>query len=174
MGETIVAEDADTMAKNSIETTTEASLEASESLPEGPNVKSVPTTDRILVMGEHDNNDKDDEAATEGTDGSLGGDESSPAVIVSSTKKSRPPYKYDPDKITLRFLFANRDGLTVTVECDPSDTVGEAKGALLSVWPKGEAKHISCSYLPFPFFTDFQIINIYQICQTALEATRYG
>ena len=57
--------------------------------------------------------------------------------IVSSSKKSRPPYKYDPDKITLRFLFANRDGLTVTIECNPSDTVGEVKAALLSVWPNG-------------------------------------
>jgi len=55
--------------------------------------------------------------------------------IVSSNKKSRPPYKYDPDKITLRFLFANRDGLTVTLECNPNDTVSEVKGALLSVWP---------------------------------------
>jgi hypothetical protein len=60
-----------------------------------------------------------------------------PSAIVSSSKKSRPVYKYDPDKITLRFLFANRDGLAVTVECKPSDTVGEVKGALLSVWPEG-------------------------------------
>jgi hypothetical protein len=60
-----------------------------------------------------------------------------PNPIVSSTKKSRPPYQYDPHKITLRFLFANRDGLTVTVECEPNDTVGQVKGALLSVWPTG-------------------------------------
>lgn len=59
------------------------------------------------------------------------------APIVSSTKKKRPAYKYDPNKITLRFLFANRDGLAVTIECDPTDTVGEVKGALVSVWPKG-------------------------------------
>lgn len=58
--------------------------------------------------------------------------------IVSSSKRSRPPYKFDPNKITLRFLFANRDGLTVTVECEPTDTVGEVKGALLSVWPDGK------------------------------------
>ena len=58
--------------------------------------------------------------------------------VVSSTKRTRPPYKYDPDKVTLRFLFANRDGLTVTVECKPSDTVGQVKGQLLSVWPEGE------------------------------------
>lgn len=48
----------------------------------------------------------------------------------------RLPYKYDPDKITLRFLFANRDGLTVTVSCNPSDTIGEVKGVLISIWPK--------------------------------------
>jgi len=60
----------------------------------------------------------------------------SSAPVVSPTKRSRPPYKYDPNKITLRFLFANRDGLTVTVECTPTDTIGEVKGALLSVWPE--------------------------------------
>lgn len=56
--------------------------------------------------------------------------------VVSSSKRTRPPYKYDPEKITLRFLFANRDGLTVTAECKPSDTIGEIKGQLLSVWPE--------------------------------------
>jgi hypothetical protein len=66
----------------------------------------------------------------------------SSGIIISSSKKSRPPYKYDPEKITLRFLFANRDGLTVTVECKPSDTVGEVKGALISVWPKGTFQEI--------------------------------
>lgn len=64
-------------------------------------------------------------------------------VVVSSSKKSRlPPFVYDPNKITLRFLFANRDGLTVTVECNPTDTVGEVKGALISCWPEG-----ACSFL---------------------------
>ena len=58
--------------------------------------------------------------------------------VVSSSKRTRPPYKYDPEKITLRFLFANRDGLTVTAECKPSDTIGEIKGQLLSVWPEGK------------------------------------
>lgn len=56
--------------------------------------------------------------------------------VVSVTKRTRPPYKYDPDKVTLRFLFANKDGLTVTVECKPTDTIGEVKGQLLSVWPE--------------------------------------
>jgi len=56
--------------------------------------------------------------------------------VVSASKKTRPQYKYDPEKITLRFLFANKDGLTVTVECKPGDTVGEVKGQLLSVWPE--------------------------------------
>lgn len=71
-------------------------------------------------------------------DGPLTGGTETPIAIVSSSKKSRPQYKYDPDKITLRFLFANRDGLAVTVECKPGDTIGEVKGALLSVWPEGK------------------------------------
>jgi hypothetical protein len=63
----------------------------------------------------------------------------SPSIpIISSSKKSRPSFKYDPNKITLRFLFANRDGLAVTIECNPSDTVGDVKGALLSAWPEGK------------------------------------
>lgn len=75
--------------------------------------------------------------------GTLSSSAMAPVVLSStSTKKSSnssrpPPYKYNPEKITLRFLFCNRDGLTVTVECNPTDTVGEVKGALISVWPKG-------------------------------------
>ena len=62
----------------------------------------------------------------------------SPATpITSSSKKARQSFKYDPNKITLRFLFANRDGLAVTIECNPSDTVGEVKGALILAWPEG-------------------------------------
>jgi hypothetical protein len=64
--------------------------------------------------------------------------------IVSTSKKNRPPYKYDPSKITLRFLFANRDGLSVTINCDPSDTVGEIKTSLLSVWPRGKKRDSNC------------------------------
>lgn len=81
------------------------------------------------------------DATAESTDNTkpvLGAGGSNPNIVVSSSRKSRPPYKYDPNKITLRFLFANKDGLTVTVECKPSDTVGEVKGALISVWPDGE------------------------------------
>jgi len=48
-----------------------------------------------------------------------------------SVNKSIP----DPDAIKIKFLFANRDGLTVIVECKITDSVGEIKGALLSMWP---------------------------------------
>lgn len=67
-------------------------------------------------------------------------EEKSPHVVTttSSSKKKRPAYKYDPNKITLRFLFANRDGLAVTIDCDPSDTVGQVKALLISLWPKGK------------------------------------
>ena len=63
---------------------------------------------------------------------------SPPTPILTTSGKKRPPYKYDPDKVTLRFIFANRDGLAVTLECKPADTVGEVQGALLSVWPDGK------------------------------------
>ncbi len=46
-------------------------------------------------------------------------------------------FHYDPNKITLKFIFANRDGLHVILECNPTDTIGEVKGALLSMWPEG-------------------------------------
>jgi hypothetical protein len=73
---------------------------------------------------------------------SLAGEEnqarpSTPPPILTTSGKKRPPYTYDPNKVTLRFIFANRDGLAVTIECKPADTVGDVKGALLSVWPKG-------------------------------------
>jgi activator of HSP90 ATPase len=67
-------------------------------------------------------------------------------AIVSASKRSRPAYKFDPDKITLRFLFANRDGLTVTLECEPSDTVAEVKAALMSVWPDGKYRQCYIVY----------------------------
>ena len=87
--------------------------------------------------------------------------------VVSSSKRTRPPYKYDPEKVTLRFLFANRDGLTVTVECKPSDTVGEVKGQLLSVWPEGKIFHLlCCSFSVGSFLIDesSKIISMPNFC----------
>lgn len=40
------------------------------------------------------------------------------------------------DKIRFKFLFANRDGLHVEIECSPSDTVMTMKTMLISSWPK--------------------------------------
>lgn len=97
-------------------------------------------TAEINKAAKRDNADAAMETATDATTESDKQEEklATPSgIVVSSSKKSRPPYKFDPEKITLRFLFANRDGLTVTVECKPSDTVGEVKGALISVWPEG-------------------------------------
>lgn len=77
------------------------------------------------------------DAATNSTSGgdSLAG---SPAKKAVASSRSEPtPYVYDPKKITIKFVFANRDGLNVIVDCKPTDTVGEVKGALLSMWPEG-------------------------------------
>jgi hypothetical protein len=57
--------------------------------------------------------------------------------ITSKTGHKRPVYTYDENKITLRFIFANKDGLAVTMDCTPSQTIGEVKASLLSAWPEG-------------------------------------
>lgn len=72
--------------------------------------------------------------------------------LVTSNKKSVIPFLHDPNKITLKFLFANKDGLSVQLQFTPSDTVGEVKGSLLSMWPDtlppcsggGEALRLIC------------------------------
>ncbi|KAL3797853.1 hypothetical protein HJC23_006891 [Cyclotella cryptica] len=79
----------------------------------------------------------------------MGGETTTPVATNKSTKAAapNPPAKkapkassstfvHDPNKITLKFLFAGRDGINVIIDCKPNDTVGEVKGALMSVWPK--------------------------------------
>ena len=41
------------------------------------------------------------------------------------------------DKIRVKFIFANRDGVSVEVECSLSDTVTMMKTSLISNWPQG-------------------------------------
>ncbi|KAL7426948.1 hypothetical protein ACHAXH_000513 [Discostella pseudostelligera] len=53
-------------------------------------------------------------------------------IVVNSSRE----HVYDPTKISLKFIFANRDGVNVILDCKPSSTVAEVKGALLSMWPK--------------------------------------
>lgn len=94
-----------------------------------------------LLSAKLETSDGMDDAVTDATAESVNEEKNETAdskAIVSSSKRSRPAYKFDPDKITLRFLFANRDGLTVTLECEPHDTVAEVKAALMSVWPEGK------------------------------------
>jgi len=39
------------------------------------------------------------------------------------------------DKIGIKFIFANRDGIHVEIECSPSDTVDMVKNMLIAEWP---------------------------------------
>jgi hypothetical protein len=57
--------------------------------------------------------------------------------FTANTSKKIIPFVYDPNKVTLKFLFANKDGLSVQLQFTPQDTVGEVKGTLLSLWPDG-------------------------------------
>lgn len=129
-------------------TSTEEAKSATESSKKKKKKKKdLPTTSEPQKAADDNDNGKDTESKFDNdaskTEGE-GATEKEPNTdvsagpVVSVTKRTRPPYKYDPEKVTLRFLFANRDGLTVTVECKPSDTVGEVKGQLLSVWPEGK------------------------------------
>ena len=80
---------------------------------------------------------------------SSGGENPAPAAKEAATPPAKPSqpkqYVYDPKKITLKFIFANKDGVSVILDCKPADTVGEVKGALLSVWPEGEINVFSAA-----------------------------
>jgi len=112
-----------------------------------------PTEDTALAeMKSHEGNPADEttptviedastHASTDGDDGpapsesQVGGKEISAAPVKTGPTRSTG-FVYDPNKIILKFIFANRDGISVILDCKPSDVVGEVKGALLSLWPK--------------------------------------
>jgi len=88
--------------------------------------------------------DKSIESGEGATNSSSSGAESGSAPPSTPVKEaaappltpSQPaPFVYDPNKITLKFIFANRDGIHVIVDFKPTDTIGVVKGALLSMWP---------------------------------------
>ena len=133
-------------------TTSEASKKKKKKKRDSSTTAETQKAEGVDAKNEKEMTDDKDTTNTEKTasEGEAGKETKVPSndpsdgPVVSSSKRTRPPYKFDPEKVTLRFLFANRDGLTVTVECKPSDTVGEVKGQLLSVWPDGKIFHLSC------------------------------
>jgi hypothetical protein len=88
--------------------------------------------------GDLPGDDKTVEIGDAETNASSDGDECLVISPAATPRTASKDYVYDPSKITLKFLFANRDGVNVVLDCKPSDTVGEVKGALLSMWPQGE------------------------------------
>jgi len=86
-----------------------------------------------------------DRTATENENAEMTNSSSSESESMVTTEIVVNPSRehvYDPTKLSLKFIFANRDGVNVILDCKPSSTVAEVKGALLSMWPKGE--RISC------------------------------
>ena len=81
-----------------------------------------------------------DEASTDADEGGSGSSQAQPTgqEETRSGPRQATTFVYDPNRVTLKFIFANRDGLSVILECKPEDSVGEVKCALLSLWPKGE------------------------------------
>jgi len=49
---------------------------------------------------------------------------------------SNAPTENDTSNIRIKFIFANRDGVHVELECPLSDTVGSITKALQSKWPE--------------------------------------
>lgn len=80
------------------------------------------------------------------TNSSSSGSECITTAIVAPPSTPSREHVYDPNKISLKFIFANRDGVNVILDCKPSSTVAEVKGALLSVWPKGEDTNALCFF----------------------------
>ena len=112
--------------------------------PKKPVLKDPPVEEDSKTNGdETETNISDDEVSAEGGESTPAEEE---VAKEETPKKSvQPgPYVYDPNKITLKFIFANRDGVKVILECKPEDTVGEVKGALLSMWP--ESEFIICAH----------------------------
>lgn len=62
-------------------------------------------------------------------------DDGSDDATEPETKESEE-FVYEPGKVSIKFIFANRDGLHVQIQCEESATVGTVKGSLLSMWPK--------------------------------------
>ena len=92
---------------------------------------AVGEDEKTAPLGESDNDDDEDNNASNKNKKSI-------KKKSSSRYEPPPPFIDDPSKVTLRFIFPNKDGLNVTVDCKPTDTVGEVKGMLLSMWPDGK------------------------------------
>ena len=117
-----------------------------ETIVTNDNIHSSDDTGRDRDESAHDIPDKsfntlDKDSETQVTDldeeeevENLQGSKSSPDEAITPQKM---PFIFDPTKLNIRFLFANHDGLDVSVVCNPSDTVGQLKGQLLSLWPNG-------------------------------------
>jgi hypothetical protein len=114
-----------------------------------------------------------DDHTTEIGDAESDGDDIAPSESMMPRTASKE-YVYDPNKMTLKFIFANRDGVNVVLECKPSDTVGEVKAALLSLWPQGELLFISfnCLHDSELQYIKTNVQHFRKACQHALEETK--
>ena len=117
--------------------------------PASPEPSSPPATPATLsvnedTMEEADESADDAQSKKDGTSAAIPEKkEPKKEGVLKSSSRKRSTFTYNPNKVTLRFIFANRDGVSVTLDCEPADTVREVKGALLSAWPKGSCADLS-------------------------------
>eukprot|EP00979_Chaetoceros_neogracilis_P008367 scaffold1862_cov268-Chaetoceros_neogracile.AAC.32 len=56
--------------------------------------------------------------------------------MTSSDKETLSNTPTENDTVKIKFLFANRDGIHVEIECSPSDTIENITKTLQSKWPE--------------------------------------
>ena len=115
------------------------------------------STPQAQDVGENSADPSEDQTIENGnaetTNRSTSKNEGNAIGIIAKPATPSKEHVHDPNKITLKFIFANRDGVNVILDCKPSSTVAEVKGALLSMWPKGEIKILS--HCPSSTFSPF-------------------
>lgn len=97
--------------------------DSNDSTPHNTTPPITPTGGTTLVVVTPDNSDNNNSEKKSIVT-------STQTVVV--TESDEPQH---PDAVKLKFIFANKDGLTVMVSCKLTDSVGEVKGVLMSMWP---------------------------------------
>ena len=79
--------------------------------------------------------------------------------MTSSDKETLSNTPTENDTVKIKFLFANRDGIHVEIECSPSDTIENITKTLQSKWPEGVCNDFART-LESIFLICLSIINI--------------
>jgi len=91
----------------------------------------------------------------------------------SGRKSSTDYFVYDPNKVSVKFLFANRDGIHVLEKFNTEDTVRDMKCALIQAWPDSKfnlnrLKNVHFRFLTSRFYLSF--VQTYRPAVTSMQS----